>query len=302
MDGRGRADRSQLVATARAITQELRANTHGTGIRILPARRIRAVAVDTGGWVARIGKARGTNLWLEIWLDRYTRHPDRKLYAGFYAWKSDQVNRLARRASHLQGAALAITDKDVEYVGRHWLLKRRFTRNDFIRPLWEQYSGSESYYGFYEPNRRTQLPVDNQFKTRAVDFILEVAAFHRTATPADDKHEVYPRYENRKLVAAHLRRERSGYLAAERKRLDDYQCAICARTFATLYGKKLGEGFAEAHHVRPLKHAADRVRTHVEDLITVCSNCHRMLHKMSGQPGDVAKLRAMVRRYRKAWR
>jgi predicted HNH restriction endonuclease len=44
----------------------------------------------------------------------------------------------------------------------------------------------------------------------------------------------------------------------------------------------------------------DRVRsTTVEDLITVCSNCHRMLHRMSsGGFQDIVRLKQIVRRGR----
>lgn len=298
-----RVDRAQLVATAKAIADELRANSRSTGFRIRPASQMRAFATDTDGWMARIGKAPGVNLWIEIWLDRYARHTQRKLYAGFHSVKTDHASKLARKASRSLGSPLKISDDDFEDVGKHFLLKRRFRREDFNRPLWERYQHIDNYfYGFYDPTRRTRSPLDHRFKAQAVDFLIDVAGLQRTSHPPDTKHQVYPRFENRRLVAAHLARERSGYLAAERKRMDDYRCGICGRTFEELYGEELGDGFAEAHHIRPLKNAADRVKTRVEDLITVCSNCHRMLHRMSGQSADIAKLKKIVRRHRKAWR
>jgi hypothetical protein len=33
-------------------------------------------------------------------------------------------------------------------------------------------------------------------------------------------------------------------------------------------------------------------------LITVCANCHRMLHRMNGVPTDIPKLRRMVNKQR----
>lgn len=298
-----KTDRAQFVATARAIAEDLRATVGETGFRMRPTRQIRAISAETDGWMSSIGKAPGVNLWIEIWLDRYARHADRKFYAGFHSSKTNQVDKLARKASRSQGSPLKIADEDFEEVGQHLLLKRRFRREDFNRPLWERYRRREHcFYGFYDPVRRTRSVLDNRFKARAVDFIVEVAALHRTQPPQDIMHEVYPRFENRRLVGAHLARERSGYLAAERKRMDDFRCAICNRTFAGLYGEDLGEGFAEAHHIRPLRDAGDRVRTRIEDLITVCANCHRMLHKMSGQPADVRKLKKIVRRHRTGWK
>ena len=39
--------------------------------------------------------------------------------------------------------------------------------------------------------------------------------------------------------------------------------------------------------------------THPMDLVTVCGNCHRMLHRMDGKPDDIAKLKAIIRKNRK---
>lgn len=83
-------------------------------------------------------------------------------------------------------------------------------------------------------------------------------------------------------------------MATERKIHDDYQCQVCGLRFVDVYGK-LGEGFAEAHHRVPLHRLKGVVKTRMEDLATVCANCHRMLHKMDGKRGDVDKLRAILR-------
>ncbi len=73
-----------------------------------------------------------------------------------------------------------------------------------------------------------------------------------------------------------------------------YRCQICDFLFADHYGKLLGDAFAEAHHIRPLGKQTGQVKTTVGDLITVCSNCHRMLHRMEGKPGDIKRLQAIV--------
>jgi len=69
--------------------------------------------------------------------------------------------------------------------------------------------------------------------------------------------------------------------------------------FATVYGKALGGAFAEAHHKKPLGTLNAKVKTRLEDLITVCANCHRMLHRMEGKAGDITKLTSIVRKQRR---
>ncbi|MDN5896921.1 MAG: HNH endonuclease, partial [Nocardioides sp.] len=54
-------------------------------------------------------------------------------------------------------------------------------------------------------------------------------------------------------------------------------CEVCAFDFGATYGA-LGEGYVEVHHRLPL-HASGPVKTRLEDLALLCSNCHRMIHR-----------------------
>jgi predicted HNH restriction endonuclease len=95
--------------------------------------------------------------------------------------------------------------------------------------------------------------------------------------------------ENRQIVAWHLRRERDPELATARKEYDGYRCQICKLKFEEVYGD-IGDGFAEAHHRIPLSKLEGVVNTKIENLITVCANCHRMLHRLSGEERDIDDL------------
>ena len=52
-------------------------------------------------------------------------------------------------------------------------------------------------------------------------------------------------------------------------------CEICKFNFFDIYG----EEFIEAHHIKPVCELKDNEITKIEDLVMVCSNCHRMLHR-----------------------
>ena len=56
------------------------------------------------------------------------------------------------------------------------------------------------------------------------------------------------------------------------------KCDVCGFDFAVAYGE-LGKGFIEAHHVKSLADMQPGDKTNLEDLVAVCSNCHRMLHR-----------------------
>lgn len=52
----------------------------------------------------------------------------------------------------------------------------------------------------------------------------------------------------------------------------------CGFDFAAVYGE-IGRDFAEVHHVLPLASSDNVVVTTLDDLVVVCANCHRMIHR-----------------------
>jgi len=187
-----------------------------------------------------------------------------------------------------------VTTADIE--GDHFVaLADRLGRSQFNLPILEKHDDGWSFYGIYDQTRQSSQRINRHFCDRAAAFFEDVARALPNASAADENREVYPKCENRKQVAAHFQRERSRYLANECKRRDDYSCQVCGFKFQDFYGS-LGKNFAEAHHLTPLGELDDQIRSCVEDLTTVCANCHRMLHRMDSHRGDVAKLRAIVRR------
>jgi hypothetical protein len=76
-----RPGKAWLLETARAVALELKPRCVGTRLRIrLPSR---ATRTHTDGWAAVIGNLGQNRPKLEIWLDHFARHGDRKLWACF---------------------------------------------------------------------------------------------------------------------------------------------------------------------------------------------------------------------------
>ncbi len=89
--------------------------------------------------------------------------------------------------------------------------------------------------------------------------------------------------EGRLTYVCHLRRERNQALVEAAKRLvlekeGQLRCSVCGFSFEETYGEP-GRGFIEMHHVVPISQLVESSVTHVSDLVPVCSNCHRMLHR-----------------------
>lgn len=58
----------------------------------------------------------------------------------------------------------------------------------------------------------------------------------------------------------------------------ELSCEICDFNFEKVYGE-LGKNYIECHHIVPLSQYYYQKKTCLNDLIVICANCHRMLHK-----------------------
>lgn len=85
-------------------------------------------------------------------------------------------------------------------------------------------------------------------------------------------------------LAVHLRYERNSAFVKKikEKALQEnmmLNCEVCGFSFLDKYGK-VGGGFIEAHHINPLNEREGKQVTKKVDIALICSNCHRMLHRI----------------------
>lgn len=105
-------------------------------------------------------------------------------------------------------------------------------------------------------------------------------------------------YEGSVLLRVHQRYERNARLVAAKKKAvladkGDLLCEICGFSFVKVYGEP-GRGFIECHHVTPLSDLRKKTLTRLTDLVLVCANCHRMLHR-GFDVLSIARLKQTVR-------
>lgn len=96
----------------------------------------------------------------------------------------------------------------------------------------------------------------------------------------------------------HVKREQEIYVrsasAREKcKRHYECTCQACGLRMEEVYGE-IGEGFIEVHHLKPI-HLYDDLHEidPIKDLITLCPNCHAMIHKLQ-DPGDISTLKELI--------
>lgn len=92
----------------------------------------------------------------------------------------------------------------------------------------------------------------------------------------------YPEGANKYVT--HKRKERSKKLIKlakeyfKSKNEGKLFCEVCKFNFVEKYGKT-GEDFIEAHHSLPVFQLNENHQSTVNDIVLLCSNCHRMIHR-----------------------
>ena len=283
-------DRKRLIQAARLLADQLRQSDHGKLFRI--HKKIKACRHLTDGWAAEIGDLGKGQPFMMLWLDHFSGYPKAKFYACFWSSKTERILNLTRKVGRRLFPIKTITDEDLRKGGKV-ALRGRLRSSLLGKPILEKYVQGETLFGLYDSSRRLSETTTIRFTNLAADFFISVAECLPKARGKVLHRDNYPRFENRKLVKAHLQRERSSFLATQCKERDGYRCRVCKKTFSETYGRDLGDACLEAHHLRPLATLRGRVRTNLEDLITVCANCHRALHRMS-DAGNFMKLQKII--------
>jgi 5-methylcytosine-specific restriction enzyme A len=101
--------------------------------------------------------------------------------------------------------------------------------------------------------------------------------------------------EGRERLFISRRRERDPRLRKKAIEIHGVNCKACNFNFGEAYGD-WGEGFIEIHHAIPIAtYSLEGDETNVEhDLVPLCSNCHRMVHRRKGNLLSLEELKAML--------
>lgn len=81
----------------------------------------------------------------------------------------------------------------------------------------------------------------------------------------------------------HIEEERHYRDRSARQVCIDYwgcQCQCCGMDYGEIYGKELGEGYIQVHHLKPISSFDDMHKIDpINDLVPLCANCHAMIHQ-----------------------
>ena len=111
------------------------------------------------------------------------------------------------------------------------------------------------------------------------NYIFTLLSESRTDSfDAEPDEEYETRTEGGQRVVVSTKSERDPELRKQAIRIHGYSCMSCSFNFEEFYGE-IGKGFIEVHHIVPLSKAGKRETNPETDLIVLCANCHRMVHR-----------------------
>lgn len=73
------------------------------------------------------------------------------------------------------------------------------------------------------------------------------------------------------------------------------KCVVCGFDFEKIYGNR-GKGYIEIHHIRPLSFVREESNINPKtDLVPICSNCHRMIHRKKDNVLSIDDLKQIIK-------
>ncbi|MCF8719809.1 HNH endonuclease [Nitrospina gracilis] len=117
--------------------------------------------------------------------------------------------------------------------------------------------------------------------------------------PYEEELEEEESEEGKVLSRLHRVRERDPELVKKKKKQflkanGRLFCEVCGFDFQEKYGER-GEGFIECHHTQFLSERDESNKTRLVDLVLVCSNCHRIIHRRKPWLTD-SQLRSLIKK------
>lgn len=88
--------------------------------------------------------------------------------------------------------------------------------------------------------------------------------------------------------------ERNPKLRKQAVQIHGTTCMACGFNFKEFYGQR-GTDYIEVHHIKPLSQRNEEVEINPStDLVVLCANCHRMIHRKKNDILSLEELRTLI--------
>jgi 5-methylcytosine-specific restriction protein A len=141
-----------------------------------------------------------------------------------------------------------------------------------------------TYYSRDSLPESQKLAIDLLEFMKMYDEIIDKQPFDSYENGSNtDTEEVW--IEDLTKYRIHRRVERNQALCKKAKEIHEYVCKACGFNFEYRYGE-VGKKYIEAHHIVPIS-SLEKTKVKLDpakDFTVVCSNCHRMIHRIKPTP------------------
>ena len=157
-----------------------------------------------------------------------------------------------------------------------------------LKHLFELQPHSEGNY----PDLRFERIGLNKYEATFINFnTIEYEEQNNLESYVEDST---PTPEGRRMRIYTTKYERSSKNRKLAIKIHGTKCMVCGFDFAATYGN-LGKNFIEVHHTKPLYSLEEEIQVDPEtDLVCVCSNCHRMIHRKRDSILSVDELKLIL--------
>ncbi|SFG72786.1 5-methylcytosine-specific restriction enzyme A [Priestia megaterium] len=137
--------------------------------------------------------------------------------------------------------------------------------------------------------------VASSSNTYLVEFLSSIDSEVLIKDLESEEIELYaPRTEGTLVNYYGRRYERDPINRKHAIELHGLACKVCGFNFEEVYGER-GKDLIEVHHVKPLSTLEREIVIDPErDLISVCANCHRMIHRRKDDILTIDELKALI--------
>lgn len=173
-----------------------------------------------------------------------------------------------------------------------WEIGKRIEKKASVDMIWE----GKCWRDIKDPLvKEIKIKGDDDSTTAAVMPIGSFDPYLRMFFETYGEEEYYSnRIEGDKIQIYTNRYERNPELRRKAIEIHGTRCRVCNMSFVEKYGE-IGEGFIEVHHIKPISEGRREVNPKT-DMVCLCSNCHRMIHRKQKQVLTVEELTRMIRR------
>lgn len=169
---------------------------------------------------------------------------------------------------------------------------RMFWKSDFDKVIRDRYR--RLYYQFKNDKEVKETPVLRFIRLASIQYEVQFIDDVEEAILGDKDTEMTTNKEGKSKRVYSTVYERDRKNRKKAIEIHGIKCVVCGFDFEKVYGIR-GQGFIEIHHRVPLSEKQTEVFINpLEDLVPVCPNCHRMIHRKKYDVLTIEELKRLI--------